>query len=171
MRGWRRGSEDRARSAHGLLPYQARYPAPFAVLAIRTAGGQLTGIDYLPREAAPLAPQDELSARVCRQIERYLDDPQFRFDLPFDFRGSDFQCRVWREIYAIPPGRTLTYLDIARRLHTAPRPVGGACGANRIPLVIPCHRIVGSNGIGGFMHARAGQPLAIKRWLIAHEAA
>jgi len=171
MRALRRDNQDRARSAHALAPYQAKYPAPFAVLAIRTAGGRLTGIDYLPREAAPLDPLDHLSARVCRQIERYLDDPRFRFDLPFEFRGSGFQCRVWREICAIPPGRTLTYLDVARRLNTAPRPVGGACGANRIPLVVPCHRVVASHGIGGFMHARAGEPLAIKRWLIAHEAA
>jgi methylated-DNA-[protein]-cysteine S-methyltransferase len=160
----------RARPAPLMEPYQAKFAAPFALLGIRTRGGRLAQIDYLPREAAPLDPLDELAARVCRQIERYLDDPQFRFDLPFDFRGSDFQCRVWREICAIPAGRTLTYLDVARRLKTAPRPVGGACGANRIPLVIPCHRVVGSNGIGGFMHASAGQPVAIKRWLLAHEA-
>ncbi|MDH5534537.1 MAG: methylated-DNA--[protein]-cysteine S-methyltransferase [Betaproteobacteria bacterium] len=171
MRGRRQGREDRARSAHALAPYQAKYPAPFAVLAIRTAGGQLTRIDYLPPEAAPLDPLDPLAARVCRQIERYLGDSQFRFDLPFVFQGSDFQRRVWREILRIPAGRTRSYLDIARRLDTAPRPVGGACGANRIPLVIPCHRVVASNGIGGFMHARGGQPLAIKRWLITHEAA
>ncbi len=171
MRGPPRDSVDWAARPLGLEPYQAKYPAPFAVLAIRTAGGCVTGIDYLPPGAAPLAPLDQLAARVCRQIERYLDDPQFRFDLPFEFRGSDFQCRVWREICAIPAGRTVTYLDVARRLCTAPRPVGGACGANRIPLVIPCHRVVGSNGLGGFMHARGGQPLVIKRWLIAHEAA
>jgi methylated-DNA-[protein]-cysteine S-methyltransferase len=170
MRERRPHSEERARSAHALASYQAKYPAPFAVLGIRTTGDRLTGIDYLPREAAPLDPLDRLSARVCRQIERYLDDPQYRFDLPFEFRGSDFQCRVWRAICAIPSGRTITYLNIAQRLRTAPRPVGGACGANRIPLVIPCHRVVGSNGLGGFMHARAGQPLVIKRWLIAHEA-
>lgn len=171
MRERRQDNKDRALSAFGLTPYQARYPAPFAVLGVRTAAGRLAGIDYLPPGAEPLAPLDALSARACRQIERYLDDPQFRFDLPFEFEGTNFQCRVWREICAIPPGRTQTYLDVARRLKTAPRPVGGACGANRIPLVIPCHRVIGSNGIGGFMHAKTGQPLAIKRWLIAHETA
>jgi methylated-DNA-[protein]-cysteine S-methyltransferase len=60
-------------------------------------------------------------------------------------------------------------VDIARRLATAPRPVGGACGANRIPLVIPCHRVVASDGIGGFMHARRGPGIEIKRWLLRHE--
>jgi len=151
--------------------YTARMAAPFAVLGIRTAGDRLTGIEYLPRGAATLAPVSRLAERVCRQLERYLDDPAFRFDLPFDYCGTDFQCRVWRAIHAIPSGRTLTYAEIARRLHSAPRPVGGACGANRIPVVIPCHRVVASDGIGGFMHARGGFPLEIKRWLLRHEGA
>ena len=152
-----------------LASYHAKLPTPFAVLGIRTVGDRLTGIDYLPTGAATLEPVNRFSARVCRQIERYLDDPGFRFDLPFYYRGTDFQCQVWHAIHAIPSGRTLRYVDIARRLRTAPRPVGGACGANRIPLVIPCHRVVGSDGIGGFMHARGGFPLEIKRWLLKHE--
>ena len=72
-------------------------------------------------------------------------------------------------ISSIPSGRTLTYSGIAKHLRTAPRPVGGACGANRIPLVIPCHRVLGSGGIGGFMNARGGFPLEVKRWLLRHE--
>jgi len=152
-----------------LDSYHAKFPAPFAVLGVRIAGEKLTGIDYLPKGAATLDPLDRLAERVCRQIVRYLDDPAFRFDLPFDYRGSEFQCRVWRAIRAIPSGRTRTYLDVARQLRTAPRPVGGACGANRIPLVIPCHRVLGSGGIGGFMHARRGPGIEIKRWLLRHE--
>ena len=144
---------------------------PFAVLGIHTAGEFLTHIEYLPRGAATLDPLDRLAERVCRQIERYLDDPEYRFNLPFGYRGTDFQCRVWRAIGAIPSGRTQTYLDVARQLRTAPRPVGGACGANRIPLVIPCHRVLGSGGIGGFMHMRRGPGIEIKRWLLRHEGA
>jgi len=154
-----------------LDSYHAKFPAPFAVLGVRIAGEKLTGIDYLPKGAATLDPLDRLAERVCRQIGRYLDDPDFRFDLPFDYCGTDFQCQVWRAIRAIPSGRTLTYLDVARQLRTAPRPVGGACGANRIPLVIPCHRVLGSGGIGGFMHARRGPGIEIKRWLLRHEGA
>jgi len=154
-----------------LDSHSARLATPFAVLGIRTAGDSLTGIDYLPRGAATLAPLTRFAERVCRQIERYLDDPRFRFDLPFAYRGTDFQCRVWRAIHDIPSGRTLSYVDIARRLRTAPRPVGGACGANRIPLVIPCHRVVASGGIGGFMHSRRGPGIEIKRWLLEHEGA
>lgn len=149
--------------------FDARLPTPFAVLGIRTAGEMLTGIEYLPRGVATLAPANKLAAKACRQIEHYLDDPEFRFDLPFEFIGTAFQCRVWQVICSIACGNTLTYLDVARQLKSAPRPVGGACGANRIPLVIPCHRVVASHGIGGFMNARGGAPLEIKKWLLRHE--
>jgi len=154
-----------------LETHQARYPTPFAVLGIRASAQRLTGIDYLPRGSPSLAPLNALAETVCRQIERYLEDPGYRFRLPFDYIGTPFQCRVWRAISAIPSGRTLSYAEIARGLKTAPRPVGGACGANRIPIVIPCHRVLGSNGLGGFMHARKGFPLDVKRWLLRHEGA
>ena len=154
-----------------LDAFDAKLPTPFAVLGIRTSGALLTGIEYLPRGVATLAPVNRLAAQVCRQLERYLADPQFRFDLPYEFNGTAFQSRVWRAICAIPSGSTLTYLDIARQIKSAPRPVGGACGANRIPLVIPCHRVVASHGIGGFMHTRGGAPIAIKQWLLRHESA
>jgi methylated-DNA-[protein]-cysteine S-methyltransferase len=154
-----------------LETYQARHPTPFAVLGIRVAGDRLTGIDYLPKGAATLDPITRFAERACREIERYLDDPEFRFTLPFDYVGTDFQCRVWRAISSIYVGKTNTYKGIARQLKSAPRPVGGACGANRIPILIPCHRVLGSNGIGGFMHARGGYPLEVKRWLLRHEGA
>ena len=154
-----------------LESFQARLATPFAVLGIRVLGERLTDIQYLPKGAATLAPLNRFAERVCRQLERYLDDPEFHFDLPFEYRGTPFQCKVWRAISSIPSGQTLTYVGVARQLGTAPRPVGGACGANRIPLVIPCHRVLGSNGIGGFMNARNGYPLEIKRWLLKHEGA
>ena len=154
-----------------LEPYQARLATPFAVLGIRAGHGMLDGIDYLPKGAATLAPLNSTAEKVCRQIERYLDDPDYHFSVPFELRGTPFQCRVWQEICRIPSGKTLSYLAMARALKTAPRPIGGACGANRIPLVIPCHRVVGTAGIGGFMNARSGSPLAIKKWLLRHERA
>lgn len=152
-----------------LESYHARLQTPFAVLGIRTAGEQVIDIAYLPRGAATLAPLNKVAERVCRQIERYLDDPRYRFTVPFEYRGSAFQCRVWREISKISSGKTNTYKGIAEALQNAPRAVGGACGKNRLPLIIPCHRVLGSNGIGGFMHARGGEPIAIKKWLLAHE--
>jgi methylated-DNA-[protein]-cysteine S-methyltransferase len=151
-------------------PFSAKLRTPFAVLGIRTAGGTVTGIEYLPLAARALAPQDALARRVVGEIERYLADPRFRFTLPLAPAGTPFRQRVWQALLRIPVGESRTYGELARALHTAPRAVGGACGANPIALVIPCHRVVGSHGaLGGFMNATAGDPLAIKRWLLRHE--
>ncbi len=154
-----------------LDAFQAKLATPFAVLGIRTVGERLTDIAYLPRGVATLAPLNKLAERVCRQIECYVDDPQYRFTLPFDLLGTDFQCRVWHEMSKIKSGKTITYKQLARRIQSAPRAVGGACGRNRLPLLIPCHRVLASNGIGGFMHTRSGDPIAIKKWLLTHEGA
>ena len=150
--------------------YSARMKAPFAVLGIRTAGDAVTGIDYLPRSERAKAPADAVAERALRQLERYLDDPHFRFTLPLACTGTPFRRRVWEALEGIPVGESRTYGELARQLHTTARAVGGACGANSIALVIPCHRVVGSLGsLGGFMHAVDGGPIAIKRWLLEHE--
>ena len=150
--------------------YSARMKTPFAVLGIRTAAGAVTGIEYLPKTERAKAPDNALAERAVRQVERYLADPHFRFTLPIAAAGTAFRRRVWEALEGIPVGESRTYGELARQLHTAPRAVGGACGANNIALVIPCHRVVGSLGsLGGFMHAVDGDPLAIKRWLLEHE--
>jgi methylated-DNA-[protein]-cysteine S-methyltransferase len=152
-----------------LETYHAKLDTPFAVLGIRTLGERVTDIDYLAKGIATLAPLNKLAERACREIEKYLDDPLYVPRLPFQYTGTEFQCRVWKKISTIPAGQTLKYNDIARMLRTAPRPVGGACGANRLPIVIPCHRVVASDGIGGFMRGSGDQALDIKRWLLRHE--
>jgi methylated-DNA-[protein]-cysteine S-methyltransferase len=150
--------------------YSAKLDAPFAVLGIRTFGGAVTGIDYLRRDERAQAPANRLAARACRQLEHYFADPEFRFTLPLAPAGTTFRRRVWDALATIPVGESRTYGELARALHTAPRAVGGACGANPIALVIPCHRVVGSQGsLGGFMGTTAGDPIEIKRWLLTHE--
>ena len=155
----------------GIEGYSARLEGPFAVLGIRTRGERLTEIEYLPLGAATLKPIDAFSREACRQLRTYFRDAKFRFDLAFEWQGTGYQQRVWEAIRAIPRGRTLSYQEVAQRIGSAPRPVGTACGANKIPLLIPCHRVVGSGGLGGFMHSRTGKPLEIKRWLLRHEGA
>jgi methylated-DNA-[protein]-cysteine S-methyltransferase len=151
-------------------PFNARMKTPFAVLGIRTAGDLISGVEYLPKSERAKAPDNALAERAVRQIERYFADPEFRFTLPLAAAGTPFRQRVRQALAGIPVGESRTYGELARQLHTAPRAVGGACGANDIALVIPCHRVVGSQGsLGGFMHAIDGDPLAIKRWLLVHE--
>lgn len=152
--------------------YQAIFFAPFAALAaigIRTEQGRLTGIDFLPLDTPEVAPQDVLAQQVCDQLAAYLADPTYVFDLPLATVGTPFRRRVWQALRDIPPGRPLSYGELAQRLGSAPRAVGQACGANPLPIVVPCHRVVAKNGLGGFMNHSAGDPLAIKRWLLHHE--
>ena len=149
--------------------YQAILPTPFALLGIRTEDDVLAEIVFLSRSAGALGPQDRVAARACAQIERYLADSEFRFDLPLASRGTPFQRRVWRKIAAIGAGRTRSYGELARELGSSPRAVGQACGANPVPLVVPCHRVLAAGGLGGFAHHEGGFHIAVKRWLLAHE--
>src|ERR1700719_3057367 len=147
--------------------YAAKLAAPFAVLGIRASGGAVTGIEYLPKNERMQAPANALAERACRQLQRYFADPEFHFTLPLAPAGTAFRRKVWDALAGIPVGESRTYGELARSLHTA---VGGACGANPIALVIPCHRVVGSQGsLGGFMGTTDGDPIAIKRWLLTHE--
>ena len=150
--------------------HDARLAAPFAVLGVLVEEDWLIGIDYLPLDTPPLPPRVQLAAEACAQLAEYLRNPRFRFDLPLHLAGTLFQRRVWDAVARIPAGETRSYAELAKQLHTGARAVGGACGANPIPLVVPCHRVVAaSGGIGGFMHARDGAPLIVKRWLLEHE--
>ncbi len=154
--------------------FNAIVAAPFGHLGIRTQAGEVREIVYLPTSFAEQAPDNALAARVARQCLQYCDDPAFRFDLPLAQAGSPFQQRVWQAIVAIPCGKVMTYGAIAKMLDSGPRAVGGACGANWFPLVIPCHRVVAASGLGGFAnysadHADGGFHLNIKRWLLRHE--
>lgn len=142
---------------------------PAMHVGVRTRGEVLAEICYLPRSFALVAPANRLAERAARQFERYLEDPDSAFDLPLAEVGTVFQRRVWEVIASIPRGRTLSYGQVARRVRSAPRAVGQACGANWFPLVIPCHRVIGADGLGGFGHHGEGFHLEIKRWLLLHE--
>ncbi|MGP1677962.1 MAG: methylated-DNA--[protein]-cysteine S-methyltransferase [Burkholderiales bacterium] len=159
---------DRVRQI-GLPGFQAKLDTPFALVGIRTEGAELAEIVYLPRSAGALAPVNALAELACAQIERYAVDPGYRFKLPLKQIGTAFQRRVWDLIAAIPSGETRSYGDLARRLKSAPRAVGQACGTNYFPLVIPCHRVVAAQGLGGFAHTSSGYLIEVKRRLLLHE--
>lgn len=84
------------------------------------------------------------------QLEAYFAGELAWFDLPLAPKGTDFQQQVYAAMSAIPRGETLTYGDIANALGVPAQPVGQACGSNPIPVIIPCHRVVGADGLGGF---------------------
>lgn len=97
-----------------------------------------------------------LLADAARQLAAYFDGTLTRFDLPLAPPGSDYQKRVWRAMNKIPYGETCTYGELAKRAETVPRAVGGACGANPIPVILPCHRVVAANGGAGGFSGKGG---------------
>ena len=149
--------------------YVAKYPTPFAVLGLRILDDKLVGIDFLSRNETPLVPRDALALQVCKQIEIYLQNPDFQFSIPLRQSGTPHQMKVWQALRAIPRGQATTYGMLAQQLGSSPRAVGQACGSNPLPLIVPCHRVVAKNGAGGFMHHASGEPLVIKDWLLHHE--
>jgi methylated-DNA-[protein]-cysteine S-methyltransferase len=142
---------------------------PKMKVAVATRDARVVEIRYLPLSAKSIPPKNALAARAAEQLEAYLGNPDTRFDLPLALEGTPFQLRLWEALCEIPRGKTLTYGELARRLQGEARAVGQACGDNRLPVVIPCHRVVAADGIGGFAHSTGGYLLEAKRWLLAHE--
>lgn len=138
--------------------------SPVGRLRLTEQGGALTEVAWADAAArAPTALLDE----AARQIAAYFDGQLTAFDLPLAPAGTGFRQSVWGQMCEIPYGETRTYNDLAKALKTSPRPVGGACGANPIPIVIPCHRVTASAGPGGYS---GGNGLETKHYLLDLEA-
>ena len=141
--------------------------SPVGPLTITARDGAITAIDFGTGGGA--RPNGGVLAEAARQLSEYFAGNLRDFSLPLSARGTPFRRRVWEAMQAIPYGETRSYGDLARALDSAPRAIGGACGANPIPLVIPCHRVVGAGGaLGGFS---GGDGCDTKRQLLALERA
>ncbi|MGX5174444.1 methylated-DNA--[protein]-cysteine S-methyltransferase [Aliikangiella sp. IMCC44653] len=116
-------------------------------------------------------PNHPLTNLIVTQLEAYQLNSNKKFNLPFDFNGSDFQCRVWQALTRIPLGKVKSYGELAKELDSSPRAVGNACRRNPLPLLVPCHRVVAKNGLGGFAGATDGKLMTIKETLLRHEGA
>jgi methylated-DNA-[protein]-cysteine S-methyltransferase len=139
-------------------------------VGVKTRDQRVVEIKYLPLSAQSIPPKTPLAERAARQLEHYRENPDTAFELPLLIEGSELQRGVWDAMCAIPRGRTRTYGELARELGADARAIGQACGDNKLPIVIPCHRVVAADGIGGFGHATGGYLLEAKRWLLMHEA-
>jgi len=153
-----------------------RFPSPIGDLVITASDSGLTGVWFPGKGPVAAArpddergPASELLARASEQLAEYFAGTRTTFDLPLDAGGTAFERRVWDALRTIPYGRTLSYSELARRLGDprATRAVGAANGKNPIPIIVPCHRVIGANGaLTGF-----GGGLDRKRWLLEHEGA
>ena len=139
---------------------------PVGALRIEADERAITKIWFHASEP-PAAPSTPLLAELARQLSEYFAGERRQFDLPIAPSGTPFQREVWRALEEIPYGATWSYAELARRIGrpSAERAVGAANGQNPIPIVIPCHRVIGSNGsLTGF-----GGGLGVKQQLLALE--
>ena len=127
------------------MPF-ASLDTPVGMLSIEERDGAIVRL----RWSANGGGRSVLLDRACDQLRAYFAGELQDFDLPLHVDGSDFQRAVCDAMSAIPFGETRTYGDIADALQSSAQPVGNACGANPIPVIIPCHRVLGANGLGGF---------------------
>ena len=147
---------------------------PIDRLVVASGGSAIVGVwmanaEPHERQWADRCGRDALLDEARRQLTAYFAGRLRVFDLPLAPNGTEFQRRVWTELTKIPFGATISYADLARRVRNvaAVRAVGAANGRNPIPIIVPCHRVIGSDGsLTGF-----GGGLSRKQWLLRHEGA
>jgi methylated-DNA-[protein]-cysteine S-methyltransferase len=137
--------------------------SPLGPLTLTEEAGQITALHW----RISSNPASPLLEEAMRQLQAYFDRRLTCFDLPLAF-GSGLNEQVRRAMVAIPLGQTRTYGDLARDLKAPAQAIGQACGLNPLPILIPCHRILGAHGLGGFS-AKGG--IETKVWLLKHEGA
>jgi len=125
----------------------ASIPSPYGSLKVSEHDDAIIAIDWEEPEHVGTS---DLLEETARQIAAYFEGDLKDFDLPLKPGGDAFQQSVCKLISAIPYGETSTYGAIAEKLDTYGQPIGRACGMNTIPIIIPCHRVLAANGIGGY---------------------
>ena len=148
--------------------YDAIIPAPFGAVGICAEDDFLIRLELLSNPEAEKHSSSVFVQNIANQLNQYFRNPRTALSVPFAVKGTAFQKRVWQAIAAIPCGQTLTYGELAAKVGSGPRAVANVCGANQVPLLIPCHRVVAKNGLGGFMQGKENG-LAVKKWLLDHE--
>ena len=149
-------------------------PTPIERLVVASDGSAIVGVwmanaEPDDRRWADRCGADSLLDEARRQLTAYFAGRLKVFDLPLAPNGTEFQRHVWTELTRIPFGATISYAQLARRVgnEAAVRAVGAANGRNPIPIIVPCHRVIGSDGsLTGF-----GGGLSRKQWLLKHEGA
>lgn len=146
--------------------YYAYYDSPIGLIEVGGTSEVITSLFFV-EERRPDATSNIVCAEAVRQIAEYFEGSRKEFELPIALEGTEFQRQVWTELTAIPFGQTVSYGDLARSIGkpSAVRAVGAANGDNPISIIVPCHRVIGSDGgLTGY-----GGGLERKEWLLKHE--
>ncbi|MSP29191.1 MAG: methylated-DNA--[protein]-cysteine S-methyltransferase [Acetobacteraceae bacterium] len=138
--------------------------SPLGDLTVSEEDGVIVSLDWGWVQMQSRTP---VLLRARDQLNEYFDGTRQNFELPLAPPGTDYRRRVWRELIKIPFGATLTYGQIAAQAGGSARSVGQANGKNPIPIIIPCHRVLASTGLGGYS---GGDGLVTKRYLLDLEA-
>ena len=125
--------------------HSALIPSPLGPLYVEAEEGRLTRL-YTRHDTSAGPPTTEILEETKRQLDEYFEGTRTTFDLPLKEHGTPFERAVWARLRAIPYGETTTYGEIARELNSSPRAVGRANGRNQISIIVPCHRVIGTNG-------------------------
>ncbi|RDI44828.1 methylated-DNA--[protein]-cysteine S-methyltransferase [Aquicella lusitana] len=152
-----------------MTEYTSILSSPLGHVGIQVQAGTLINLSFLPDTVSEKYPQDAFGQKIADELSTYFDNPQHQFTVSVHCKGTPFQQKVWNALQGIPSGNTLTYGALAKQLGSSARAVGQACRTNPIPLIVPCHRIVAANHLGGYAGATEGTLLRIKRWLLQHE--
>ncbi len=155
------------RKSDALAEFRAYYRSPIGMIEIRGTRDGLTSLVFTSLKTAKITSVPIYLRRVLQQVDEYFCGKRKKFSVKLALTGTKFQKKVWRELLKIPYGETASYRDIAAaiRNNRAFRAVGNANGNNRISIIIPCHRVIGSSGeLIGY-----GGGLWRKKWLIEHE--
>lgn len=152
------------------VDYTAIINSPIGALGILINDNKLTRINFLSSNFKTHNDKsNKLLQEVIQQLNQYFKNSHYSFDLPLQINGTDFQKKVWRAMQKIPLGKAKTYGNVAKEINSGPRAVGAACRTNPIPIIIPCHRIVAANNLGGFNGKSTGFTIEMKKWLLTHE--
>jgi len=142
--------------------------SPVGPIQIQIEDDHIINTEYLIQIKHPSF--EKHSTSIYQQsINDYFSDPNYKFSFRLKLSGTDFQKKVWRALQKIPAGEVRTYGELALQLNSSARAVGNACRKNPIPLIIPCHRVVAKNHIGGFSGNTKGPMIGIKQYLLKHE--
>jgi len=149
--------------------FAAVIDSPVGRLGIQMQGKAVSRLEFLSGRHRLIEADTEQAREVVCSLRAYFDSPRQTLEVAVQLSGTPFQHRVWRELRSIKPGKTMSYGDLAACLRSGARAVGNACRRNPVPIMVPCHRIVAGNGLGGFAGDKHGRLVSIKRWLLEHE--
>ena len=142
---------------------------PLGVLGIKMDGNAISRVLFMEEDAAEIRPCNAAAERAADSIKRYFKNPNETPPISVELKGTEFQKKVWHALQQLKPGEVVSYGELAKRLGSGARAVGNACRNNPVPVLVPCHRVVAKNSMGGFSGKQSGLMMDIKIWLLSHE--